>query len=161
MTIAIYAELLVLAALTSTIAVVDVRTQTIPDLASAGLGLAGLVSQGQIATIPTIVVSAASYFLIFWAIRSAHWFATRRVGLGFGDVKLAGAAGTWLSVGLFPFFIGVAAFTALLAVAVAALVKGKPLLSQRIPFAPFMAISLVTCWILQTSSIDLVDLYDF
>ena len=161
MTALIYVQLAVLSLIATTIAVVDFKTQTIPDLANALLAVSGVIVQIHSASAVWIATNILGYFGIFWLVRSAHTLVTGRVGLGFGDVKMAGAAGAWLSLGLFPFFIGAAAFAALFAVAGAGLVKGRSILLQRIPFGPFLALSLVACWILQVSQIDLVELYGF
>jgi hypothetical protein len=45
--------------------------------------------------------------------------------MGFGDVKLAGAAGIWLTPALLPAFIGIAAGAALLSVAAVAVMRGQ------------------------------------
>jgi leader peptidase (prepilin peptidase)/N-methyltransferase len=86
----------------------DVRSYTIPNWASAGLALLGLldgVSAATVAGAPLLPalgaagVSGAAAFALFWAVAAAHRWLRGHEGLGFGDVKLAGACALWLSPG--------------------------------------------------------------
>jgi len=160
MNAALYLQLMFLVLALTIIAVVDLRTQTIPDTVLILLAVVGLAFQALNASPLSIVLSAAFYFICFWLIRKLHQLATGRIGLGFGDVKMAGAAGAWISVGAAPLFIGLAATTALLSVALVSLVGGGSVLKQRIPFGPFLALSLLVCWLLKVSNVDLDGIYD-
>jgi leader peptidase (prepilin peptidase)/N-methyltransferase len=159
MDIAIMLQLLILCAILTVISVVDLKTQTIPDSALVLLALAGLGFQWMAASALEALISALFYFLIFWLVRKAHYLTTRRTGLGFGDVKMAGAAGLWISIGAAPLFIGIASVTALFSVGAASVVTGAAVLRQRIPFAPFLALSLLVCWILGINNFDMDDFY--
>jgi len=161
MDLAVVAELALLSVTLSVITIVDFRTQTIPDVATALLAAGGLVFQAitSLETLQWAMASGLLYFLLFWAIRQGHWRVTGRLGMGFGDVKLAGAAGVWLAPGLLPAFIGIAAFSALLSVSAVAIYAGAGALSRRIPFGPFLALSLMVCWLLKMSNIGLEAFY--
>ena len=156
----LYLQLLFLVLALSIISLVDLRTQTIPDLAVLLLGLGGICFQGFSVSALSAVMSAAFYFSCFWLIRELHYLATGGIGLGFGDVKMAGAAGAWITIGAAPLFIGLAACVALLAVAAATLVGGPAIWNRRIPFGPFLALSLLVCWMLKVSYIDLDGFYE-
>ena len=157
----VLAQLALLSITLSVITIVDIRTQTIPDIATAVLALAGLAVQAIVSleALQWAVTSGLIYFLFFWAVRQGHWRLTGRLGMGFGDVKLAGAAGIWLAPGLLPAFIGVAALSALLSVSAVAVYAGAGVMRRRIPFGPFLALSLLVCWLLKMSNLGLEALY--
>lgn len=157
MDIMVIAELALLSVTLSVITIVDFRTQTIPDIATAALAIGGLAFQAIISleALQWAVASGLMYFLFFWAIRRGHWQLTGRLGMGFGDVKLAGAAGIWLAPALLPTFVGIAAVSALLSVSAVAVYAGAGVLSRRIPFGPFLAVSLMACWLLKMANIGL------
>lgn len=155
------AQLALLSITLSVITIVDIRTQTIPDIATAVLAVGGLMFQAVVSpeAFQWAMAGGLLYFLFFWAVRQGHWRVTGRLGMGFGDVKLAGAAGLWLAPGLLPAFIGIAAFSALLSVSAVAVYAGVGALSRRIPFGPFLALSLMVCWLLKVSNIGLEAFY--
>lgn len=147
-------QLALLSGILAVVAVVDVRTQTIPDVATALLAGGGLLfaALDSFATLQWSMATGAVYFLLFWTIRRVHWQLTGRIGMGFGDVKLAGAAGLWLTPAFLPMFMGFAAISALLVAGAWANFAGPGFLSRRIPFGPFLAFSLLACWLLRVSS---------
>jgi leader peptidase (prepilin peptidase)/N-methyltransferase len=147
-------QLAVLSLVLTVITVVDIRTQTIPDMATAVLGASGLgfAALDSITALQWAVADGVVYFLLFWGIRQGHWRLTGRVGMGFGDVKLAGAAGLWLTPALLPAFMGVAALSALLSLGTFAAFAGAGVLTRRIPFGPFLALGLLTCWLVKVSN---------
>lgn len=148
-------QLALLSTVLAVVTVVDVRSQTIPDTATALLAAGGLISatMDTVSSLQWAIAGGVIYFLVFWAIRRGHWQLTGRIGMGFGDVKLAGAAGLWLTPALLPVFMGVAAMTALFVVGAFAIVAGVGVLSRRIPFGPFLALALLTCWLLKVSNV--------
>lgn len=148
-------QLALLSVVLGIVTVVDVRTQTIPDRATAVLAAGGLVlaALASATAVAWALVSGAVYFLLFWAVREGHWRLTGRIGMGFGDVKLAGAAGLWLTPALLPVFMGFAAFSALVSVGALAAFAGSGVLTRRIPFGPFLALGLMACWLLKVSNI--------
>lgn len=154
MDLGVVLQLALLSVVLTVIAVVDVRTQTIPDMATAMLAAGGLgfSAMDSIAALQWAVASGFGYFLLFWAIRQGHWRLTGRIGMGFGDVKLAGAAGLWLAPALLPEFVGIAAFSALLSIGALAAFAGPGVLTRRVPFGPFLALGLLACWLIKVSS---------
>lgn len=148
-----FLELALLSGVLAIVAVVDVRTQTIPDIATALLAGGGLLfaALDSFAALQWAVATGAVYLLLFWAIRWVHWQLTGRIGMGFGDVKLAGAAGLWLTPAFLPMFMGFAAISALLVAGAWASIAGPGFLSRRIPFGPFLAFSLLACRLLRVS----------
>lgn len=80
--------------------------------------------------------------VVMWIIRFGHSKATGRIGLGLGDVKMAGAGAVWINPLLLPFFVFAASASGL----VYALLASKQDKNERLPFAPFLAIGLFSCW---------------
>lgn len=146
-------QLALLSGVLAVVTVVDVRTRTIPDGATALLAVVGLLfaAMESVAALQWAVLSGAAYLLLFWSIRQGHFRMTGRIGMGLGDVKLAGAAGLWLTPALLPAFMGVAALSALLSIGAYAAVAGADVLSRRIPFGPFLALGLLACWLLKVT----------
>ncbi|MBD9597786.1 prepilin peptidase [Ensifer sp. ENS05] len=132
---------------TAVIVVTDFRSMIIPDWINA-LVLAGGVSysvrESWSAAASALIFSIA-VFGFFWGVRRFHIARTGRVGLGMGDVKFAGAAAVWLSPLDFPLFLLGASLSALLYFAIA--YRGHPdPHSVRVPFGPFLSISLLAVW---------------
>lgn len=106
----------------------DASSYLIPDWASAaiaGLGLARCALIGgppgaSLETIAFAVAAAAASgmfaLMLFWAIAAVYRLAARRDGLGFGDVKLAGASAVWLGAAGFAACLQLATAAALLVV---------------------------------------------
>ncbi len=141
---------------TAVIVVTDFRSMIIPDWINA-LVLAGGVmysareswTAGASALTFSVIV-----FAFFWGVRRLHTARTGRVGLGMGDVKFAGAAAAWLSPLDFPLFLLGASFSALLYFAIA--YRGHPdPHSVKVPFGPFLSISLLAVWHLEIFDVQL------
>lgn len=129
------------------IAYVDFRRLIIPDWLNATVFLSGAafrLCSGYNALVSGLLFALA-VFIFFWAVRYLHCRLRGKVGLGLGDVKFAGAAAVWLDPLSFPIFLLIASATALLYLAVRAKRSGN-LMSLRIPFGPFLALSLFAVW---------------
>jgi leader peptidase (prepilin peptidase) / N-methyltransferase len=135
---------ILLACLLLAISYVDFRHMRIPDRLSALLLLGGLgfwlvTARGSL---PAQIIAGAGMAAALWLIRIAHASLTGRVGLGLGDVKMAGAGAVWINPMLLPFFV----FSASACGLAYALYIGKPGQDGRLPFAPFLAVGLFACW---------------
>lgn len=140
-----------LAIILGAIAIIDVRTQRIPDVLSVALLAAGLGFQSR-SGIESLALQAGfglGVFLIFLAVRQAYLSTTGIVGLGLGDVKMAGAAAIWFSPALFPLFLLIASSSALAFLFITAPIRGPGSLSQRLPFGPFLALGVAATFILE------------
>lgn len=139
---------ILLASLLVVMSVIDVRRLVIPNSLNFFLLVLGLGA--QLVLHPTNLIAASAgaalLFLVFAIVRYGHHSATGRIGLGFGDVKMAGAAGIWIGAGAIPVFMLIASLTALVTFGLLQLV-GRFDSGSRLPFGPFLAISLFTCWI--------------
>lgn len=121
----------------------DVATYTIPDGASAAIALLGLVRAGLLGPDPAALGWSALHglgaFAAMGAVRLGHARLSGREGIGFGDVKLAGALGVWLDPLAQAATLQVAALAALALVGLAVL-RGAPAdRSAAVPFGAFLA----------------------
>ena len=91
---------------------------------------------------------AAGLFLL---VRIAYRRFRGRDGLGLGDVKLAAAAGAWLSLPMLPVAIEIAAITALAAYVLRQRSRRRVLRAAgRVPFGAFLAPAIWFGWVLDT-----------
>ena len=144
-------------ACTVVICVTDFRSMIIPDWVNFGLSTAGMLysaGSGWQATFSAFVFGFI-VFVFFWGVRKLHLGLTGRVGLGMGDVKFAGAAATWLNPVNFPLFLLGASVSALFYFMVLHHRHPDPR-AVRVPFGPFLSISLLAVWHLQQFSVYLL-----
>ncbi|MDZ3837416.1 MAG: A24 family peptidase [Rhodospirillales bacterium] len=131
------------------LAVIDVRTLTLPDvltlpLAGCGLAVAWWLDD---VSLGGHAIGPAAGWLGFWLIARLYQTLRHRPGLGEGDAKLMAAAGAWVGWQGLPSVILIAALAALGAVAVAK-VLCRPLdAATPIPFGPFLALGLWLTWL--------------
>jgi leader peptidase (prepilin peptidase)/N-methyltransferase len=139
------------------VASVDARRFVVPNILSAG-GLALGVIHAAVASPDSsfegslmALWRAALAAGLFLLVRIAYRRLRGRDGLGFGDVKLAGAAGAWLSLPMLAISIEIAAVTALAAYVFRQRKRARVLRAAgRIPFGAFFAPAIWLGWILDT-----------
>jgi leader peptidase (prepilin peptidase)/N-methyltransferase len=139
------------------IASVDARRFVVPNVLSAG-GFALGVIHGAVASPDSSFEGAfmalwrAAFMAgLFLLVRIAYRRLRGRDGLGLGDVKLAGAAGAWLSLPMLPISIEIAAVTALAAYVFRQRKRARVLRAVgRIPFGAFFAPAIWLGWMLDT-----------
>ena len=147
-----------LAVTTLIIAIVDLDRFEIPDTATVAvlvLGLAwtqasGLNAEVLIQVIARCLVTAA----LLYALRGGYRAVRKIEGLGFGDVKLAGAGAAWLSPShiAVAFLLGV---TAAIAVILGrSLVTGERIKAHAaVPFGTFLAPAIWMVWFVQSAGL--------
>ncbi|NVF14674.1 prepilin peptidase [Vreelandella maris] len=134
----IYGACLMLLAL----AVIDFRTQLLPDVITLPLLWAGLLFQllFQPFMLPDAVIGVMVGYLSLWSFYWLFKLVTGKEGMGFGDFKLLAALGAWLGWNFLPLILilsaGLGAVVGLTAQACAPRLRGKPL-----PFGPFLALA--------------------
>ena len=134
----IYGACLMLLAL----AVIDFRTQLLPDVITLPLLWAGLLFQllFQPFMLPDAVIGVMVGYLSLWSFYWLFKLVTGKEGMGFGDFKLLAALGAWLGWSFLPLILilsaGLGAVVGLTAQACAPALRGKPL-----PFGPFLALA--------------------
>jgi leader peptidase (prepilin peptidase) / N-methyltransferase len=131
------------------IGVVDAQRFIIPNAANVlllcgGLGFSALFGK------PTLVeacwgavIGAAAFFLI----RQGHAYLRGFAGLGLGDVKFAGAAGSWLGPLALPWLVLLASISALATVILLHGMRNDLTARSRIAFGPHLAFGLFLTWI--------------
>jgi prepilin signal peptidase PulO-like enzyme (type II secretory pathway) len=128
----------------------DLAFYLIPDaatLALAGLGFSravilnfspGITAENIISGLWAPVASALLAFALFFGIGWIYERLTGREGLGFGDVKLAGALGLWLDPRGFALALELAALSGFLLVLRQRFRRGS-LRSAKLPLGAFLA----------------------
>ncbi|ACP26068.1 peptidase A24A domain protein [Sinorhizobium fredii NGR234] len=142
------------------IALIDARRSIIPDLCNVLLGLTGIAAHWLLGSFDGLrIVSGAVVFGGTFALaRAVHFRARGQIGLGLGDVKMAAAAGCWITIASFPLFLAAASFSALLFVLAMLPVWRGDLRTRRVPFGPFLALGLAVSWLAEASSISVLEI---
>ena len=145
-----------------TIAAIDADQFIIPDWLSLPAIPLGLLASGQLLHPDIDVIVDASHFVgaiagggSLWLISMLYYRWRHEVGLGFGDVKLAAAAGAWVGIEYFHIVLLLASGIALLSVAVTGVVRRQfPARTLAVPFGTFLAPSIWLVWVFtQTSTL--------
>jgi leader peptidase (prepilin peptidase)/N-methyltransferase len=151
-----------LALLMIAIATADARRFVIPDeltAAALGLGFLSAAIQTTDAVAQALALTAlrgGALALAFLSLRAFYWRIRGRVGIGLGDVKLAGVAGAWLDWLTIPVAIEIATLGALMAFIVRRFYFGQPIRSTtRLPFGLFFAPAIWVGWMIETTALPL------
>ena len=134
----IYGACLLLLAL----AVIDFRTQLLPDVLTLPLLWAGLLFQlvFQPFMLSHAVIGAMAGYLTLWSFYWLFKLITGKEGMGFGDFKLLAALGAWLGWSFLPLILilsaGLGAIVGLIAQCFLPRLRGRPM-----PFGPFLALA--------------------
>jgi leader peptidase (prepilin peptidase) / N-methyltransferase len=124
------------------LAVIDLRTQLLPDLITLPLLWAGLVYQLLFAPLmlSSAVIGAMAGYLVLWSFYWAFKLITGKEGMGYGDFKLLAALGAWLGWQTLPLVLilsaGVGALVGIAAQLALPRLRGAPM-----PFGPFLAMA--------------------
>ncbi len=124
------------------LAVIDLRTQLLPDVLTLPLLWAGLLYQlfFQPWQLPSAVIGAIAGYLVLWAFYWLFKLITGKEGMGYGDFKLLAALGAWLGWPMLPLLLilsaGVGALVGSIVQLTTPRLRGMPL-----PFGPFLAMA--------------------
>jgi leader peptidase (prepilin peptidase)/N-methyltransferase len=131
------------------LAVIDVRTLTLPDVLTLPLAACGLAVAWWLdaASLGEHATGAAAGWLGFWLVARLYAALRHRPGLGGGDAKLMAAAGAWVGWQGLPSVILIGSLAALAAVAAAAALRRPVEAATPIPFGPFLALGLWLTWL--------------
>ncbi len=138
--------------LLAVISVIDIQTLTIPNSLNAALAVAGLGFQLGFAPVTSMAPIAGALLLvaIFFLVRALYRRMRGTVGLGLGDVKMAGASALWLQPASLPIFVFVSSATALTFLLFFGKRDVRYGMTGRLPFGPFLALGLLVTWCLET-----------
>jgi leader peptidase (prepilin peptidase)/N-methyltransferase len=138
-----------LATLLIAASLVDIRQQRLPDAINAGilaLGL-GMATLGGAESAAWSALAALAGFATFYLLGLAYQRWRGVSGLGLGDAKLLGAAGSLVGLAGLPSVVLIAAAGALLWTLLLTL-AGRPMArDERIAFGPFLALGLWIVWL--------------
>ncbi|HZZ24508.1 MAG TPA: A24 family peptidase [Roseiarcus sp.] len=139
------------------VAAADARRYVVPDALSGGAFALGVIraatanSDSAFAAALMAISHAAFAAGLFLLVRIAYRRFRGRDGLGLGDVKLAGAAGAWLSLPMLPIAIEIASITALAAYVFRQKKRARMVRAVgRIPFGAFFAAAIWLGWVMDT-----------
>ncbi|TDO13988.1 MULTISPECIES: prepilin peptidase [Halomonas] len=138
-------------------AVIDLRTQLLPDLLTLPLLWAGLLYQllFQPLMLPSAVIGAMAGYLVLWSFYWLFKLVTGKEGMGYGDFKLLAALGAWLGWQYLPLVLilsaGAGAVVGILIQLAIPRLRGAPL-----PFGPWL---VMAGWIALLAGEPLMALY--
>ncbi|WP_346657493.1 A24 family peptidase [Halomonas sp. MCCC 1A11062] len=122
------------------LAVIDLRTQLLPDAMTLPLLWAGLLYQllFQPLMLPSAVTGAMAGYLALWSVYWLFKLVTGKEGMGYGDFKLLAALGAWLGWQYLPMVLilsaGVGAIVGIALQLALPRLRGAPM-----PFGPYLA----------------------
>ena len=125
-------------------ALVDARTQRLPDLLTLAVAVIGTLLAAFRSPLDLLIdaIAAVLTFLVFEALRRGFLALTGKPGLGFGDVKLATALALWLGLAT-PWAIAIASGLGLAVMAIRRPADG------RLSFGPAIAVASFGVGLLQ------------
>ncbi|HEY1630509.1 MAG TPA: A24 family peptidase [Rhizomicrobium sp.] len=131
------------------LAVTDWRVYLLPDPLTFTLALTGLIATGFIAPENMLdhVIAMLAGLAVFALIAFLYRRLRGREGLGFGDAKLLGALGAWVSWQGLPSVVLCATVTGMVLVLVLSLSGRKLSATTRIPFGTFLALGGWIVWL--------------
>lgn len=131
------------------LATVDVLAFRLPDILTLPLGVAGLAVALWLPDHDLVghAMGAAIGGLLFYAVAAAYQRVRHQDGLGFGDVKLATAAGAWVGWQALPYVVLMACAVGLVWAGVAAIRRGRTAIQERIPFGVALCAGLWIVWL--------------
>ena len=139
------------------VAAADSRRFIVPNALSGGAFALGVIyaaatnGDSGVEAVFMALSRAALAAGLFLLVRIAYRSFRGRDGLGLGDVKLAGAAGAWLSLPILPITIEIAALAALGAYGLRQTKRARILrAADRVPFGAFFAPAIWLGWVLDT-----------
>ncbi|MFD2190300.1 prepilin peptidase [Pistricoccus aurantiacus] len=124
------------------LAVIDWRTQLLPDAITLPLLWAGFLYQllFQPDLLESAVIGAMLGYLILWSCYWLFRLATGKEGMGYGDFKLLAALGAWLGWSYLPLLLlisaGIGAVVGIIAQLTLPRLRGLPM-----PFGPYLALA--------------------
>ena len=123
--------------------IIDLRTQTLPDLLTLSLMWLGIVISLTSTTglaLESAVLGAIFGYLSLWLIYKAYKFLSNKEGMGYGDFKLTAAICAWIGVEYLGLLLLIASLTGALLGGIL-LITRKLKRNEAMPFGPFLILS--------------------
>ncbi|WP_232822368.1 A24 family peptidase [Salinicola sp. CR57] len=123
-------------------AVIDWRTQLLPDVLTLPLLWAGLLYQWLFAPwmLESAVLGAIAGYLSLWSVYWLFKLITGKEGMGYGDFKLMAALGAWLGWQSLPLLLLLSAGVGAVA-GVTLIATQRQERNQAMPFGPYIALA--------------------
>ncbi|CAM3912375.1 A24 family peptidase [Vreelandella rituensis] len=124
------------------LAVIDFRTQLLPDILTLPLLWAGFIYQlaFQPFMLSSAVIGAIAGYLALWSFYWLFKLVTDKEGMGYGDFKLLAALGAWLGWSYLPLILvlsaGLGALIGIIVQLALPRLRGAPM-----PFGPYLALA--------------------
>ena len=135
-----------LATLLLLISWIDFCSLRIPNILNIMLAVGGVFWQlFELSNVQILFQLGAAIVLagVLYVVRHLYFKHSGKHGLGFGDVKMTGAAGIWIAPVNYPFFLFFSSFSGLIfALCMNGINRGK-----MVAFGPFLAIGLYGTWL--------------
>ena len=125
-----------------TLALIDARTQLLPDYLTLPLLWAGLLYNLWSGRVPLAdaVMGAVLGYLALWSVYWLFKLVTGKEGMGYGDFKLLAALGAWLGWMLLPLVILLSSVLGAV-FGILLLLLSKHEKGQTMPFGPYLALA--------------------
>lgn len=126
-----------------TLAIIDLKTQLLPDqitLPLIWLGLLVNLNSSGFTHYAHSLLGAVFGYLSLWAIYHLFRLLTGKEGMGYGDFKLLAAIGAWLGYTALPVTIILSSFSGAV-IGILLIVTKQQNRGTPIPFGPFLAIA--------------------
>ncbi len=134
-----------LCALLATAAIIDARTQRLPDglnAAIAALGFAFTVITDR--PLSAAFLGAAAGYGTIWCVNALYRARRGHDGVGMGDAKLLAAGGVWVGWFGVPFVVLIGSSLALAVLGFRTLRGQQTAATDRIAFGPYLALAVAT-----------------
>lgn len=142
------AATLILLALLTAAAAIDLRTRRLPDLLNLAIAAAGLAATWLLGRdLAASLVGIGAGYLAFLLVSVLYRRLRGRDGLGLGDAKLLAAGGAWIGWMGLPFAVLIAAAAGLIFVLGARLAGRRLAATDALPFGPFLALGVFAVWL--------------
>lgn len=123
--------------------IIDIRTQTLPDLLTLSLMWLGIFFSLTSTTglaLESAVLGAIFGYSSLWLIYKTYKFFTKKEGMGYGDFKLTAAICTWIGVESLAILLLIASLTGAFFGGLLLITK-KLKRDEAMPFGPFLILS--------------------
>ena len=131
------------------LSIFDIQKKRLPDLVTVPLICTGLLQAYFLDCIGIIdsVIGAFSGAVLASFVAIVFYWVRRKIGLGWGDVKLITAFGAWLGWHSLPWFVLIASTTAILFLMFERHLKKVDLNDTPVAFGPFLSLSGWGIWL--------------
>ena len=131
------------------LALIDLRSMILPDVITLPLVAAGLAFWALMepSRLPAAALGAGGGYLALWGLAALYQRLRGEAGMGLGDAKLLAAGGAFLGWQALPAVLAGAGWLGLFWVLFRRWRGGGPGREDRIPFGPFLALSIWAGWL--------------